>query len=635
MPELFPLTRTWQQVVRRRPSPDSTEFVRSVRARTAELRTVTPRQLQDRVSGLRWNLIRSRSASQEPLQAELFALVVEALRRTVGVELYDVQLQAGAALAAGCVAEMQTGEGKTFAVALPACWWALTGEGVHVVTSNAYLAGRDLELLQPAYAALGLSAGLLPERAAPQAKRKAYECDITYGSGYEFGFDFLRDQLARQAAAARPIGSGYLSRLRSPQSAGESMQRGLVHAIVDEVDNVLLDDACSPLVIAGVSGDGAPDAAAHALAREVAGKLVPEVEYGIDRVSDRAFLTAAGMTRIHGADIGAPFDVLERPWAEYVRQALRAEHLLQRDIHYVVHDDEVRIVDSSTGRIFADRNWQDGLHQAIETREGLPVRAERRPLASITRQRFFRQYRRLCGLTGTANGAEREFRQVYRLPVEVIPLHRRSQLRQLPPRYFPAAAEAQRAAIGSIREASRQGRPVLVGCGAIRVSEELSLRLQAEGIAHNVLNGRQDADEAEIIARAGEPKRVTIATNLAGRGTDIKLTATAAAAGGLHVIACGRQRASRIDRQLIGRCARQGAPGTAEFVVSADDPLLVQHAPRLSRQLADAPATGGVNDGWTLALNRVQRQIERRDAAARRLMLERDTDRESILAGMD
>lgn len=614
---------------------DSRELVRTVRAQAPLLQGSTDRDLRDRYADLRSDAFR-RDAQRDALLPRLLALVTEALRRTIGIELYDVQLVAGAALSRGCIAEMQTGEGKTFAIVLPACWYALNGEGVHVVTANAYLAERDLELLRPAYECLGLTAALLPERAGVEPKRRAYDCDITYGTGYEFGFDFLRDQLARSGDAREPLGSGYLRRLRGQAAAQSTMQRGLAHAIVDEVDNVLLDDACSPLVIAQAVSTTAPDAAAHRLAWTLSEVLNRDSEYVLDFASGRVSLTAAGLERIHAANVPVPMQVLERPWAEYVRQALRARCLLQRDIHYVVADDEVRIVDGSTGRIFEDRTWQDGLHQAIEAKEGLPINAERRPLAGVTRQRYFQQYRLLCGLTGTARGAESEFRKVYGLSVEAIPLHRPSQFVEGPTRFFGTAGKVEQAIAVRVRELQAAGRPVLVGTTSIQASGAISTQLTVAGIAHQVLNGRQDAAEADVIAAAGRAGAVTIATNLAGRGTDIKLTSDAAQAGGLHVIACGRQRARRIDRQLMGRSARQGAPGSAECCVSSDDTFLREQAPWLCERIARRTRAGSViADDLSTAVDRVQRRVERHDAAVRQQLWEQDRDRDSVWSKLE
>jgi preprotein translocase subunit SecA len=617
------------------PSSQAVELVLAVRRQVAALRGSNDCELQRRFADLRAAAHWDPGASREQKLTTLLALVSESLRRVLGIELYDVQLMAGAALCRGCIAEMQTGEGKTFTIALPASWFALGGEGVHVVTANAYLAQRDLELLRPVYELLGLTVALLPERAANEAKRRAYQCDITYGTGYEFGFDYLRDQLESGSRQLEPLGTNYLRRLREGIDTGATLQRGLVHAIVDEVDNVLLDDASSPLVIAGATSDTAPDVEAHRQAGQIVAQLRTNVDYRLLHDGTAAQLTAEGLDRVHAADVAIPLTVLERPWAEYVRQALQARQVLRRDVHYVVQGDEIQIVDATTGRIFADRTWQDGLHQAIEAKENLPIRGERRPLAGITRQRLFRLYRQLCGLTGTARGSEAEFRSVYRLPVEVIPPHRPSQLLVHAPRYFASHAAVFRAATARASELAARGRAVLVGTSSIYHSEALSQHLTAQGVGHQVLNGRQDAEEAAVIAQAGQSGQVTVATNLAGRGTDIKLAPETAAAGGLHVIACGRNRSRRIDRQLSGRAARQGAPGSVEFLVACEDALIADAAPwMVSRFQQQARVDGLVEEDWTATLDRLQRRAERTDTTSRRRLLEVDTFRESVFSSL-
>ncbi|MCA9054804.1 MAG: hypothetical protein KDA75_13275 [Planctomycetaceae bacterium] len=612
------------------------EMIRSIRTSAARLVQVSERQLSERYADLRDGVSTGTARAEGQRRVAVFALVSEALRRTLGIQLYDVQLLAGEALSTGCVAEMQTGEGKTYAITLPACWFALAGEGVHVVTANAYLAQRDLELLRPVYECLGLTAALLPERSGPEVKRQAYNCDITYGTGYEFGFDYLRDQIAADESRRRPLGSDYLRRLRAGQDGADRMQRGQVHAIVDEVDNVLIDDACSPLVIAGADESEAPDGAAHRLAWRLSAELAAVEDFQLERNCGRVSLTSRGAERIHGSQVEIPMAVLQRPWAEYVNQALRARYLLRRDVHYVVNEDDVQIVDGSTGRIFEDRTWQDGLHQAIEAKEGVTIKAERQPLAGISRQRYFRLYRRLCGLTGTARGGEAEFREVYGLSIEIIPPNRPSQLVVHSARYFAKGEGVWTSVAVRARELVDVGRPVLIGTQSIEASEAVSERLNAAVIDHCVLNGRQDAAEADIVARAGEPGRVTVATNLAGRGTDIRLSTAAAAVGGLHVIACGRHRAGRIDRQLIGRSARQGAPGSAEVLVSADDPLIADNAAWLgARMVARASADGETREDCTAALDRVQRRVVRVDSGARLRMLQRDVARDQVLGALE
>ena len=470
------------------------ELVAEIHLAAGSLRSLTTPQLRAASDDIRVKAD-GRDPHSRAVLTQAFALIYEALRRTQGIELYDVQLHAALALAGGNVAEMQTGEGKTYSSAPAAYLHALSGRGVHLITPNPYLASRDCELLRPAFEALGMSVGLLPERVPPAEKRAAYLCDITYGTGYEFGFDYLRDQLARKQTAGSSLGHTLLSRLRGGEgNEHETIQRGLAFAIIDEVDNVLLDDAGSPLILSNTPAAEAGDADAHRTARSLLAALVRDEHYLIDPSSETVQLTAAGVERIHAEDIAVPIHQLLRTWTEYLEQALRAELLMRRDVHYVVSDETIQIVDANTGRIFSDRTWQEGLHQAIEAKEGLLITSEKHALAQITKQRYFRLYDGLCGMTGTATGCEREFRHVYDLRITPIPLRVPSRREMLPMRCF-VDHDAKWAAIAdSVREAARGGRPVLVGTRSISDSERLTAMFASRGLDFQLLNGRQDAE---------------------------------------------------------------------------------------------------------------------------------------------
>lgn len=582
--------------------------------------------------------LRARVVAQSPdlpiLRAQAFALMVEALRRRCGVTLYDVQLQASVTLARGGVAEMQTGEGKTFACAPATYLLGLTGLGVHVANPNAYLAQRDFTQLASAFELLGMSIGLLRDGDTSLAKRNAYLSDITYGTGYEFGFDYLRDRLAERAADSVGLGESILNHLHGidPPTRHDRVQRPLHAAVIDEIDNVLLDEAGSPLVISGPTEDLAIDAVAHQLASERISQLERDRDYRLDTATGLVQLTDQGIDRIHAADWNIPLSVLIRTWTEYVELAIRARFLLFRDVHYVVDDHKVFIVDGCTGRIFSDRTWQDGLHQAVEAKERVPITADRVPLAQITRQRYYRLYQRLCGMTGTAAGCEREFHGVYQLTVSPIPLRIPSRREVWPTRFF-ATTDAKGAAIArSVLELLEKGRPVLVGTRSILDSERLAAALRERGIAFTLLNGRQDEEEATIVARAGQPGVVTIATDLAGRGTDIRLGPDVADRGGLHVILAECHDSARVDRQLIGRCARQGDPGSAQMFVSAEDSLIQRLGPWLGEWMGRHASTDGeVALDLTGQLRRLQRLAERRDYAGRCAVLRRDLARDSLL----
>lgn len=613
------------------PSRDRS-MVRRVRERTAALMGVSDRDLSLLVDDLRERVRQGGSATAETVLVPAFALVNTAVRRVFGFELYDVQLSAGAVLARGGIAEMGTGEGKTLTASLPAFVHALAGQGVHVVTSNHYLAGRDQDELSPVFEKLGMTTALLPEQVPVDQKRVAYEADVTYGTGHEFGFDFLRDELALRSWSRQRLGVQFSKQLRGVRAASGRMQRGLAFAIVDEADNVLLDDAVSPLLLSEAAGGEAPDRALHALARG----LVLTLEERVDFVSEPALslitLTSRGQDQVHE---NLPTELLSgllRPWVQYIEQALRAEYLMRRDVHYVIEQEEVQIVDESTGRIFPDRTWKDGLHQAVEAKEQVPITAEKQALARVTRQRFYRMYRGLCGMTGTATGSEREFREVYACSVTPIPLRTPSQRVVLPTRSFGNRQAKWEAVAEDVAARHAKGQPVLIGTRSIYDSEELAQLLTDRGVGFQLLNGRQDAEEAEVIALAGQRGSVTLATNLAGRGTDIQPSPDALLAGGLHVVATEKHFSTRVDRQLVGRSARQGDPGSAQFFISAEDPILRIHAGWLSQMISrttDRHGESRVQPDRTL--RRIQAGLEQIEARRRQQMLRADEERDQLI----
>ncbi len=527
---------------------------------------------------------------------------------------------------------MQTGEGKTLACAPAAYLHGLTGRGVHIATPNAYLAHRDCELLSPAFRRLGVSVGLLPEREANDRKRAAYLCDVTYGTAYEFGFDYLRDQLSLRQTAGRPLGQTLWRRVRGDVATlPEVIQRPLYCVIVDEIDNVLLDDAGSPLVLSGTVDAEASDSLAHQLAHCIAARLVPDQHFQYDSSMGSVRLTDAGIDRIHANEVVVPVPILLRTWTEYVEKALLARLVFRRDVHYVVIDGAVQIVDASTGRIYSDRTWQDGLHQAIEAKEGLRITAEKHPLAQITRQRYFRLYQRLSGMTGTAAGCEREFRQVYGLRARSIPLRAPCQRQILPPRFFANSRAKWQAVTESVVELHALGRPVLIGTRSIDDSECLAAMFSQHALEFELLNGRQDATEAAVVAGAGRAGAITIATNLAGRGTDIRLAPEVAVRGGLHVIIAECHDSPRVDRQLIGRCGRQGDPGSAQTFVSAEDSLIQRFGPWLAQSMQrHAGSSGELALDLTRQVRRLQTLAQRRDYASRCALLRRDQSRDEL-----
>lgn len=608
-----------------------------IRPFVRDLKDVSDSELCRRSNELRELASRGVSILHQSILVPGMGLIVESIRRQLGHEIFDIQIDAAIALARGCIVEMQTGEGKTLSAGLTAYLHALRGRGVHVATSNAYLAQRDRSQLAPAFERLGVTCGFISDKSSPFEKRSAYECDITYGAGYEFGFDYLRDQLKLRRLSQSKLGQKCI--LNSDDDVDQTstaVQRSLWLAIVDEADNVLLDDACSPLVLSESESSVSLDEEVHRFAGSVAGEMIVDREFHLDPSSGGITFTSCGLEELDRRLKDVPTRQLRRPWSDYVEQAVRARWLFRRDVHYVIVDGEVRIVDGTTGRVFEDRKWSDGLHQAIEAKEGLVITSETCSMARITRQRFYGLYRNLAGLTGTATGSEGEFAEIYRTRVVPLPLRVPSQRRIYPPRFFINATAKAEAIVAEILDVHRARRPVLVGTRTIAESEDLSSRLASRGVPHQVLNGRQSAEEAGIVAGAGAFDAVTISTNIAGRGTDIKPCADAISNGGLHVIACGRHESSRIDRQLIGRGARQGNPGTARVFCAADDWLVQTHAPWIAASFSRyADRTGEIKLDFSAAFDRAQRNLERQHVQVRRTLFRSDQRRDAVMAKID
>ena len=604
-----------------------------IRALSARLDGASDRELRERTDDLRGRYLIPQPYAANHI-VELFALVNQALRRRVGFEFYDVQFLAGLAMTDRCVAEVATGEGKTLITALPAALHALRGTGLHVGTVNDYLAARDFAQLQPVYETLGLSVGLLESPQTDAEKRAAYDCDITYGPAHEFGFDYLRDQVARRQATRGNLGAEFSARLLgSLPGERRSVQRGLHAVIVDEIDSVLIDDAASPLVIGEYSPFPAPDSDVHRAALNLANDLQQDAHFVVDGANRLVELTDAGHTRIYEGFDQIPTASLQRTWTEYVNAALRARYVLRRDVDFVVQDGEVHLVDQSTGRIHAERKWQSGMHQAVEAREGVTITADRPPLARITRQRLYRQYKFLCGMTGTTVGAETEFSQVFQLAVRKIPLHKGSQRHVRPAAQFATLDHKWAGIVDEIVAEHKKQRPVLIGTRSISESELLARKLQDRGLEFSLLNGRQDKDEADIVAAAGRSGAITVATNMAGRGTDIRLGDRVPAAGGLHVIATGHHESRRVDRQLIGRCARQGDPGSSRIFVSAEDLMIRRYSPSLSRAMQHSASDAGrISRQFGPRIAALQKWIEKKHYRLRRQLLESDRQRDDVMA---
>ncbi|MBW8372081.1 MAG: preprotein translocase subunit SecA [Thiobacillus sp.] len=593
--------------------------------------------------------------SLDKLLPEAFAVVREASRRVLGMRHFDVQMVGGMVLHDGKIAEMRTGEGKTLMATLAAYLNALTGKGVHVVTVNDYLASRDAEWMGRLYGFLGLTTGVNLSQMPHDAKQAAYAADITYGTNNEYGFDYLRDNMVYQMS--------------------EKVQRPLAFGIIDEVDSILIDEARTPLIISGQSEENT------ALYQQV--NLVPprltrqkdeesEGDYSVDEKSRQVLLSEAGHEKVEAILTemgllqpgGSLYDASNIMLMHHVYAALRAHALFFKDQHYVVQNGEVIIVDEFTGRLMSGRRWSEGLHQAVEAKEGVAIQKENQTLASITFQNFFRMYQKLSGMTGTADTEAFEFQSIYGLETVVVPTHRPMIRKDEHDQVYRTAKERDQAVINEVRACHERGQPVLVGTTSIEANEQLSAELKKAGLPHNVLNAKQHEREAEVIAQAGMSGGITIATNMAGRGTDIVLggsiqreldairndealsdsekdARTAAlkadwqvrhdavlAAGGLHIIGTERHESRRVDNQLRGRSGRQGDPGSSRFFLSLEDPLLRIFASDRVAAIMNRlkmPEGEAIEHPWvTRAIENAQRKVEQRNFDIRKQLLEYD-----------
>jgi preprotein translocase subunit SecA len=547
------------------------KFVNEVNKLSEGIDDLDEAGLRVRVTRLRQRLY-SEGLGDE-LVAESFGLIREFAARRLGMRHHDVQLFGGRAMLNGMVAEMETGEGKTMTATLPACTAALAGIPVHIVTINDFLVARDASWMGPVYQALGLTVGTITEDMGPEQRRAAYACDVTYCTNKQLVFDYLKDRLLLGQESRRlhmQLEGLYMERPRTSRL----LMRGLCFAIVDEADSVLVDEARTPLIISS-KGDGTQEEYTYREALRVAHTLRPKRDFTL-RVRDKH----VDLTDFGKASIRHQTRALGGLWTgakrrdELVQQALAALHLYQADVHYLLKDGKIQIIDEYTGRVMPDRAWERGLHQMIETKEGCEVSGRQETLARISYQRFFRRYLRLAGMTGTAREVTGELWSVYRLNVVTIPTNSPVQRQCIPDKLFVDAADKWTGIVDTVRDLHQQQRPVLIGTRSVADSEHLDRLLTATGLPHQVLNARQDQEEAQIIAQAGQAGRITVATNMAGRGTDIRLASGVAASGGLYVLATSRHEARRIDRQLSGRGGRQGDPGSFQTIMSLEDDLV-------------------------------------------------------------
>ena len=546
----------------------------------------------------------NKGETLDELLPEAFALVREASRRTLGMRHFDVQLVGGMVLHKGKIAEMKTGEGKTLVATLPAYLNALEGKGVQIVTVNDYLASRDATWMRPIYEFCGLSVGLIVHDLSYPERKAAYTCDVTYGTNNELGFDYLRDNMV--------------------VAADNMVQRPLHYAIIDEVDSILIDEARTPLIISG-EGDKPTDLY-YRIAKFIP-RLVNEEDYKVDEKANIVTLTEEGVKRSekHFAieNLAENMEI-----AHHINQGLRAHTLMKKDKDYVVKDDQIIIVDEFTGRLMFGRRYSDGLHQAIEAKEGVKIEKESQTLATITFQNYFRMYKKLAGMTGTAKTEEDEFRNIYGMDVVVIPTHLPMVRNDNSDWIYRSEQGKFMAVVEDIIEKHKQGQPVLVGTISIEKSELLSDMLSKKGIKHQVLNAKHHEKEAQIIAQAGQPDTVTIATNMAGRGTDIVLGDGVQGLGGLYVLGTERHESRRIDNQLRGRSGRQGDPGESRFYVSLEDDLMRLFGSSNIEGLMDRL---GMDDSIPIenkliskAIENAQKKVETRNFGIRKTVLEYD-----------
>jgi len=565
---------------------------------------LTDAELRERTDLFRKRL--AEGATVDDLLAEAFAVVRETARRKVAMRPFDVQLMGGMVLHEGKIAEMKTGEGKTLAATLPIYLNALSGEGVHVVTVNDYLARRDAQWMGPIYESLGLSVGVILHGLSDEERKKAYGCDITYGTNNEFGFDYLRDNMKFRLE--------------------EYVQREFNYAIVDEVDSILIDEARTPLIISGPSDESTDK---YSRINQIIPRLRKEEDFTIDEKSRTVVLTEGGIARVEDLlKVDNLYDPRHMGLLHHVNQALRAHTLFKRDVDYMVKENQVIIVDEFTGRLMPGRRYSDGLHQALEAKEHVKIERENQTLASITFQNYFRMYKKLAGMTGTADTEAAEFKKIYNLDVVVVPTNMPMIREDHSDVIYKTENEKIQAVIDEIRELHQAGRPVLVGTISIENSELLSGHLTRRGIKHNVLNAKHHEREAEIVSLAGQPGAVTISTNMAGRGTDIKLGPGVADLGGLHILGTERHESRRIDNQLRGRSGRQGDLGSSRFYLSLEDDLLrIFGAERISSVMDRI----GLEEGQPIehrliskAIENAQKRVEAQNFDIRKHLLEYD-----------
>jgi len=601
-------------------------IVQQIQRYTQPLQSCSEDQLDLAIFQLRQQL--QARGLQEPLIIQAFAVIRETATRTLAKRHYDEQLFAGWLMINGRLAEMATGEGKTLATTLPACTAALAGIPVHVLTANDYLASRDAEQMQPLYQRLGLTAGFVVDGMETELRRKQYQGHIVHTTNKQVAFDYLRDRIESGAdMGSQRLLFQQIQQERNPEKTHPLLLRGLCFALIDEADSILIDEANTPLIITQLQPKGKnPTRFNEAL--QLAGTLELNQDFSIDKETREITLTPRGELLC-----GERVRQLPSHWQskrhreQLIKQALTAEYFYKKDTHYLVNENKVLIIDEFTGRIMPDRSWENGLQQMIEAKEGCELTDQREPLARISYQRFFSRYLRLGGTSGTLKEVAAELYSTYGLKTVSVNTHTPSKRRIWPIKIYATIEQKQHALLARITALYEQHRPVLIGTGSVAESELVSTWLSQAGFPHQVLNAKQDQNEADIIAAAGQKNSITVATNRAGRGTDIVLGAGVAELGGLHIIALNSNDAGRIDRQLIGRCARQGDPGSAEALLSLQDQALKQYYS--SAMLKFVSHFGSENQPITNRIGKwlvrfPQRNIEKRQRQLRKQVLLQD-----------
>lgn len=561
------------------------------------------------------------------LLPEAYALVRQSARRALNMEHFEVQIMGAIALFEGHIAEMQTGEGKTLTATMPSFLRALPGHGVHVITVNDYLAERDCSTMGPVHKKLGLTVGKVLEKMEPDERRENYACDITYGTSKEMGFDFLRDRL-RMGASPDDTGPSLRKFVRTLGEAEEPVQRGHYFALIDEADSILIDEARTPLIIGLTQPNDPGTVNLFRWSNRATFQLAPREDYVYEPERRSAWLTDTGCRKVvlmAKPSLMNSMDT-ERIYTQ-VEKALTAKHAFEKDRDYVIVDDKVMIVDEGTGRIMDGRKWQDGLHQAIEAKELVPITAATGEAARITVQSFFRNYANLCGMTGTGLPARRELKKTYKLKVSKIPTNKKCIRKGLAVRIFKSQEAKRNAIAESVAKLVAAGRSILVGTPSVEASEALADVLKQNNIEALILNAKYHEQEAKIVEQAGGPGKVTIATNMAGRGTDILLEDLVRKSGGLHVIATEMHSSTRIDRQLVGRAARQGDPGSFQFFLSLEDELLRCREPAevgRRQSIAIPNRNGELGRSWHRYFQKIQRFLVKNHRKQRKNLLKQE-----------